>query len=629
MFRNFILKSGAACILSALPAMAFSNVPGGDGDHGNVTLSHHGEDYDLANGNVTAVIHGPDATIISLRYHGTEFVNKVGNHEQIYWSMDGGTSYENPHGAVCTVKTNTTEMADIGCKDTYNSSQPHAFDIEIHYVLRKGATGLYVYALLSHPASYPTTSVGEWRMVWQTPQNDGKFLMENIYVDKTRHWVMPTPAEYAQEIHTPIKEISFFRTGPWANQGESKYTYSANYEDIGTFGFASDVNKVGAFTVLGGFEYYNDGPRKQDLTALAGGMTHHFGRNHYDGTGISVAAGEQWSKIFGPFLLYLNAGGDGDSLWHDAQKQAAAEQAAWPYSWLTGLPEYPSEAERGAASGKFTISDTLKPKQTSEGAWIGLTQPPPGLDFQSESKNYQYWSRVKSDGTFTIPHVRPGTYTLYAFVNGEVGQYTQQDITITTGQTQSLGEVHWTVPRKGTWLAWEIGTPDRDTTEFRHGNNYFMPYLYKGFALEFPNPLVYNVGVSTPDKDWNYAQSGYRPDKGSPQLWRWQIKFNLPDLPASGEANLVIAVAGSNRAHVQVNVNDGKTVSTFTPPLNAGNALLRQGSHAKYSVQNISIPISSLHKGQNVIELVETSIKDDADYVSYDYLALEMPGMAH
>ena len=114
MFRNFILKSGAACILSALPAMAFSNVPGGDGDHGNVTLSHHGEDYDLANGNVTAVIHGPDATIISLRYHGTEFVNKVGNHEQIYWSMDGGTSYENPHGAVCTVKTNTTEMADIG-----------------------------------------------------------------------------------------------------------------------------------------------------------------------------------------------------------------------------------------------------------------------------------------------------------------------------------------------------------------------------------------------------------------------------------------------------------------------------------------------------------------------------------
>jgi rhamnogalacturonan endolyase len=615
-----------ALTLLTLPAHA-STTPGGNGDTGKVTLAHHGENYDFDNGNVKVTLNGPTATITDFRYHGTDFINQVGKHEAIYWSMDGGASYQNPAHATCTVKTDTPDMADVGCKVKYDGSQPHAFDIDIHYVLRRGNTGLYVYAILSHPASYPETSVGEWRIVWQTPQVGDKFLLEKIYVDKLRHWVYPTPAEYAQEIHTPIKEISFMRSGPWANKGESKYTYSATYEDIGTFGFASDVHKLGAWTVLGSFEYYNDGPRKQDLTALAGGMTHHFGRNHYGDTGIHVAAGEEWSKLFGPFLLYLNSGADGDTLWHDAQQQSATEQAAWPYAWLTGLPQYPSAAERGSASGKFFVADKLKPTQTGAKAWIGLTQPPPGLDFQSETKNYQYWSRVAPDGTFHIPNARPGTYTLYAFVDGETGVYKQENVTVAAGKDTPLGDVTWTVPRLGNWLAFEIGTPDRDTTEFRHGQDYFMPYLYKGFPLEFPNPLVYTVGSSNPARDWNYAQSSYHPVGKDPQPWPWQIKFNLPaDLPKTGNANLVLAFAGAgHRAHVQVNVNGTETGSA-TPEIEEANSLLRQGSHDKYSVSNIAVPMERLHPGSNTIELIETNYKPDDAYVMYDYITLEMPG---
>ena len=360
---------GLALLLVALPALA--NVAGGNGDRANVTLAHHGEEYTLANGNMAATILEPEGSVVSLKYHGTNLVASSGKHDQIYWSMDGGKSYQNPAGMKCTVKSDTPEMADVGCKETYNGTQPHAFDIEIHYCLRRGMTGLYVYAILSHPASYPATSVGEWRIVWQTPDSGGKWLLEKIYVDKTRHWVYPTKDEADHALATPIKEITIMRSGPWQNRGESKYTYAANYEDIGTFGFASDIHKLGAWTVMGAFEYYNDGPRKQDLTALEGGMTHHFGRNHFGDTGIAVAAGEQWSKIFGPFLLYANSGQEGDALWHDAQAQSAAEQAAWPYAWLTGVPEYPSEAERGSATGTFAISDAFKPAASVKGAWIG------------------------------------------------------------------------------------------------------------------------------------------------------------------------------------------------------------------------------------------------------------------
>ncbi len=624
-------RHGWGCTLLALtllPTAAFaSTVPGGNGDTGKVTLAHHGENFDFDNGNVKVTINGPSATVTEFRYHNTSFINDVGKHESIYWSMDGGASYQNPAHATCTVKTDTPDMADVGCKVKYDGAQPHAFDIDIHYVLRRGNTGLYVYAILSHPASYPATSVGEWRIVWQTPQVGQTFLLEKIYVDQLRHWVMPTPAELAQRIPTPIKEISFFRSGPWANKGESKYTYNAAYEDIGTFGFASDVHKLGAWTVLGSYEYYNDGPRKQDLTALDGGMTHHFGRNHYGDTGISVAAGEEWSKVFGPFLLYLNAGGDGDTLWHDAQQQAATERAAWPYAWLTGIPEYPSAAERGSVSGKFLVADKLKPTQTGAKAWIGLCQPPPGLDFQSETKNYQYWSRVAPDGSFKIPNARPGTYTLYAFVDGETGVYKQDNVTVTAAQDAPLGDVTWNVPRAGNWLAFEIGTPNRDTTEFFHGKDYFQPYLYKAFSLEFPNPLVFTVGTSNPARDWNYAQASYHPVGKDPQPWPWQIKFNLPaDLPKTGDANLVLAFAGAgHRAHVQINVNGSETGSA-SPEIEEANSLLRQGSHDKYSVKNIAIPMSRLHPGPNTIELIETNYKPDDAYVMYDYITLEMPG---
>jgi rhamnogalacturonan endolyase len=242
-----------------------------------------------------------------------------------------------------------------------------------------------------------------------------------------------------------------------------------------------------------------------------------------------------------------------------------------------------------------------------------------------EANNYQYWSRVATDGSFKIANARPGTYTLYAFVDGEVGQYMQANVTVTAGETHKQ-DIVWAVPRTGNWLAWEIGKPDRDTTEFHHGNNYFMPYLYKGFALKFPNPLIYTVGVSNPAKDWNYMQSGYHPPNAPPVPWKWQIKFNLPQITKDGDATLILAIAGSNRGKVEVNVNDGSPLAEFTPAFDGGNGLLRQGSHGKYSVRNVTIPMSKLHVGANTIELVEANFKEDASYVAYDYVALEMPG---
>src|ERR1700738_5030409 len=110
-----------------------------------------------------------------------------------------------------------------------------------------------------------------------------------------------------------------------------------------------------------------------------------------------------------------------DDCWTDAKAKAQTQQAAWPYSWLTTDSHYPQDSERGTASGTFMVNDALKPSVSGANAWVGLAQPDAGGNWQDESKRYQYWVQADSGGTFSIPHVRPGDSTLYAFVTGAVG----------------------------------------------------------------------------------------------------------------------------------------------------------------------------------------------------------------
>src|SRR5262249_45470218 len=149
------------------------------------------------------------------------------------------------------------------------------------------------------------------------------------------------------------------------------------------------------WAVLGGFEFLNDGPPKQDLTVAEGYTLLHYGRNHYDGSSTIIAAGESWSKIYGPWLLYINSCPSGaDACWADAKAKAQTERAAWPYSWLITTPLYPQADGRGTVTGSLVVNDRLKPSLTGAGAWVGLAQPDPGGNWQYESKRYQYWVRA-------------------------------------------------------------------------------------------------------------------------------------------------------------------------------------------------------------------------------------------
>jgi rhamnogalacturonan endolyase len=193
---------------------------------------------------------------------------------------------------------------------------------------------------------------------------------------------------------------------------------------------------------------------------------------------------------------------------------------------------------------------------------------------------------------------------LSAFTIGAVGEYSKTNIAVKAGETTTLGDVIWNVPHPGASIAWEIGVPDRTAKEFRHGDDYFQPYLWDKFSSEFSNPLEYTVGVSDWSKDWNYVQCGYLTGTNWAP-WKWRIHFTLTNVPASGDATLTIAYAGSNRGHTEIYVNDeGKMFKLVEPAIDGGNALIREGIHAKYCVERVPIPVSLLKTGANMITLV-------------------------
>ena len=621
-----------ACWLALVLIVRANDAGGGAAGVGvNVTLATTSTTATLANGVVTAVIEKSTGKVTSYLFNGTQMLDTSG---QIYYSFDGGASFDVPSGCVYSATVSSTDMVDISCKRTWNATAgyKHNFDIDVHWVLRRGDTGLYGYVVLNHPATYPATGFGEFRVVWKLPHDSTNFTFERAYVDALRNWQMESYSDFTHATATGIAEIIYLTTGVRAGKYDCKYEYAAEYQTIGCWGHASNSGKKGVWMVLGGYDYLNDGPIHQDLTLAESYSLIHFGRNHFGGSSTSLADGETWKKLYGPHLLYCNSTtattNAGDALWADAKAQVTAEVAAWPYSWLSNA-DYPLAAGRGTVAGKLIVADAVKPSVSAANAWVGVAAPEDtDGNWQYQGKGYQTWVRADAAGNFTIPDVRPGSYTLYAFTDGAVGESSRTLVNVTANATTALGNLTWSVAHPGTSIAWEIGTPDRSAKEFKHGSDYFEPYLWNTYCTELPSPLEYTVGASNPATDWNYAHSGHV-DAGVWTPWKWRIHFNLAAVPASGSATLTLAFAGSDSARMDIYVNgEANLFARLYPPNGGGNGLIREGIHGKYGVSYVTIPVSSLNVGANTITLIEGRTGGPTEHVMYDYVSLELPAFS-
>ena len=515
-----------------------------------VTVTDDGRTWTLNNGIVKAVIDKRNGAMNSLLYKGIDTMG----HDQGqsgYWEQDpsaaaaaGGLT----DSITIDPAKNGGERAEVSIKGVTGGQfqlTPGApgggtyCDMEVRYAMGRGNSGVYVYAIFSHPASYRAGGVGsESRYITKINQ-----AFDWISVDADRNMLECAPTDWGTGVVVHAKEQRILTKGPYKNSVEHKYSYSGVQYQTTAYGWSSTKNHMGIWFINPTIEYLSGGPAKLELDC-------HFGDNdnpdpiildyweggHYDtGARCNIAAGEEWNKVIGPIFVYVNsldkpepttqaelntlaatAGNptipaswtdNQTALYQDALAQAKKENAQWPYDWVNGV-DYPHKDQRGTVTGQIVLNDPQAASTKLPHLTVGLTHPDGGgVIWIHDAKYYQFWNDGSEEGKFTVANVRPGNYTLRAFADGVLGDFAQANITVEAGKTLDLGKLEWKPVRYGKQL-WEIGYPDHTGGKFFKGDgpNYWLWGWNLRYALLFPNDITYTIGKSDYHKDWFFEE---------------------------------------------------------------------------------------------------------------------------
>jgi rhamnogalacturonan endolyase len=574
-----------------------------------VVITPQGNAVRISNGIVSFSVNKANGDFSDLLYRQTKILAEP---TYLDW-ISGGNNHisKGEFSVVVDPSGNDGEMAEVEISQKYAPGGRSPFDVELHYVLRRGDSGPYVFVVFSHPASYPAGGIGQSR--WVNRVADGTFNFIND--DEQRRFIMP-PSNTPTKALGP-KESLLFTAGPFKGQITDKYHFYVDVGDHFFHGWSGTESNVGAWIVYGSNEAQNGGPTKQHNSVQFGQLLFKIlVCGHYGAAGVNVAAGENWRKVYGPWMLYLNHGSTTDAMWEDAKRQAQALRAAWPPSWMHH-PDFPLEDQRATVTGQLQLQDDQDPQASIAGAWVGLAAASP--DWQQQANGYQFWVHAGADGKFSIPHVRAGSYTLYSFGSGVMDEFRHDNVEVKPGESLDLGALAWKPVRYGQQV-WQIGTPDRTAKEFRHGDDYRQWGLWQKYPVDFPNDVNFIIGKSDPRKDWNYAQV-FVQKNGQWTPTTWHILFDHPATPQPGLAVLRIALASTHNVKLSVFLND-KRIGGFNNP--ADNAMIRAGIHGQYSEQDIAFDAALIKQGQNTIGLQLGGAGNVQKSLMYDCIRLEV-----
>ncbi len=667
------LVTGTARADDAGPAIAKPTV------NDPVSITDNGGSWTLNNGIIKATINKRSSNMTSMIYHGVETMGPGGRWEQ------------SPSGRVTQTisidpASNGGERGEVDIKGINGR-----MDLEIRYTLERGVSGIYTYAQFSHESSYPAAGEGESRFITQMNPT-----FNWLSVDADRNMLMCRDEDIRNGVVIHAKEQRILSTGIYKNSVEHKYSYCAVMYKLPAYGWSSTRDHIGIYFINPSTEYLGGGACKLDLVCHMGAtLLDYWTSGHYaGGTCCAIPAGEKWSKVIGPIFVYCNAldhprdasrqelqtlqatagnptvpatwHDNATALFDDAIAYSKVERAKWPYPWVAGM-DYPQQDQRATVTGQLVLNDPQAASSKLPHLTVGLAHPDyTGNDspFARRSGNgnrvtwdhdgnyYQFWNEGSEDGSFTLNHVRPGTYTLHAFADGVLGEYAKTNIVVEPGKSIDLGKLEWQPVRYGKQI-WEIGYPDRTGGKFfkGDGSNYWLWGWPVRYPLLFPNDLTYTIGKSDYHKDWFFEEVPHgtstawlNPEAKDPanqkfgwvhtgtegqDMWRtigkgkattWTIKFNM-DAAVRGQATLRVALAGADGdGGLEVGVN-GRSVGTIKTV--ATNALRYNTDTGVWREYKQPFDAALLKPGENQIQLTVPA-GDLTSGVVYDYLRLEL-----
>ncbi|XP_047973030.1 rhamnogalacturonate lyase B-like isoform X2 [Salvia hispanica] len=611
----------------------------------------------LDNGIVKLTLVKPSGTIAKVGYQEVENIldNRHTETRRGYWDMvwvkSNTSQYEAIHCTSFNVIAQTEDRIEVSFTSTWNVSRGEnvaPLNIDKRYIVLRGVSGFYSYAIFEHLKGWPAVDIGEARIVFKLDEN----MFRHMIISDDMQREMPSANDRKRGRTLDFKEaVVLENPGNPALQGEvdDKYQYSCNTKDNRVHGWISSESKVGFWVIRPSDEFQGGGPLKRDLTSHASSTSlAMFLSSHYVGVNVRVRNGEAWKKVLGPVFIYLNSRINKtkpNTLWEDAKTQMMKEIKKWPYDFPAST-DYVHADQRGTITGRLLVRDNyLNRGKTvpAKFAYVGLAAPGYAGSWQRESKGYQFWTQTDETGSFTITSVRAGKYNLYAWVPTVVGDFKHKfNILIKQGSIVELGDVVYTPPRNGPTL-WEIGIADRTAAEFyipdpdptlvnklfiNHTDKYRQYGLWERYAHLYPDQdLTYIVGKSDYRKHWFFAHVNRKVKRGYKPA-TWKIIFDATNVTRGANYTLRLALASAQCANIQVWINDdpnGNLPHFETGRIGKDNAIARHGIHGLYWLYSIKVDGFKLVHGTNTIYLKQSLQFGAFNSVLYDYIRLEAP----
>ncbi|KAL9241360.1 hypothetical protein vseg_015481 [Gypsophila vaccaria] len=548
------------------------------------------------------------------------------------------------------VEVSFSNKWDSSAWNTSNGNWELPVNVDLRYIMLRGSSGFYAYAMFEREEGYPASNIYQIRTVYKLDQD----MFHYMAISDDRQRIMPMPEDRESGLPLAYKEAVLL-TDPinpdFRGEVDDKYQYSCEDKDNKVHGWISFEPQIGYWIITPSNEFRSAGPFKQDLTSHVGPIAlAMFHSAHYAGLDVTMKfqEGEPWKKVFGPYYVYLNSVSedtDLSTLWDDAKHQMAQEVRSWPYEFPLSV-NFQKSVQRGFVFGRLLVHDRYRWKtlRSASSAWIGLAVPGDVGSWQTETKGYQFWTQADRNGRFMIKGIHEGVYNLYAWVPGVIGDYVyMENITVTQGSAINLADLIFEPLRNGLTL-WQIGFPDRTALEFYvpmpsrlfvnklytdNDLNKFRQYgLWERYADLYPdNDLIYTVGVNDYHRDWFFAHVTRKIDNDTYIPTTWQIIFHLKTLLPATNYTLRIALASASRSEVQVRFNDPElsTPHFTTMLIGTDNAIARHGIHGLYRLFNIDVPAAWLAVGNNTMYLKQSRHTGPFEGVMYDYIRLEGP----
>ncbi|PVI03401.1 polysaccharide lyase family 4 protein [Periconia macrospinosa] len=221
--------------------------------------------------------------------------------------------------------------------------------------------------------------------------------------------------------------------------------------------------------------------------------------------------------------------------------------------------------------------------------------------------NAQYWTYADSNGAFTSPPMKPGTYTQVLYQTEY--KVASSSVTVTAGRATTANIAATTESKTSLF---KIGEWDGQPTGFRNADKFLRMHPSDSRMASW-GPLTYTVGSSS----LNDVPMAIFKSIGGP----FTIKFTLSAAQASGAATLRVGTTLSFAG-----ARPGVTINSLTPatpaaPTKIDSRGVTRGAYRGFGeVYNFAVPAGTLVSGSNTITISAASGSSGDTFLSPNFI---------